>query len=267
VKRTNKNKAFTLIELLVVIAIIALLLSITLPSLQMAKKMAQRTVCGTNLKSIGAGVYAYASYNNDNIPEPFFIYNRPSWPYVWRSYVAYVIDPARPFGQHIESSWGLGNLYDDGIIETPKSFYCPNRTTIAAHSYEAYNSPAWPWVLDDPSAALVTRVGYCYLPQHGSEKETNTYAEEPNKHFPEKAVKTVDLGSHYTLSTDLLATWDKLPHKKGRDQNAGGVNALFGDGSVGFCNNKEAFDEDLWITRPPIESTYSFRKVMNLLRR
>lgn len=53
--------AFTLIELLVVIAIIALLVSILLPSLQQAKKLAQGVVCQTNLKSIGTSISFYAN--------------------------------------------------------------------------------------------------------------------------------------------------------------------------------------------------------------
>jgi prepilin-type N-terminal cleavage/methylation domain-containing protein len=57
-----KRKGFTLIELLVVIAIIAMLLAILMPALNKVKKIAQRVVCGTNLKGLGT---AQSVYSND----------------------------------------------------------------------------------------------------------------------------------------------------------------------------------------------------------
>jgi len=52
----RKRLAFTLIELLVVIAIIALLLSILIPSLRIAKERAEEVVDEINTKSCGQGV-------------------------------------------------------------------------------------------------------------------------------------------------------------------------------------------------------------------
>ena len=52
----RRTKGFTLIELLVVIAIIALLVSILLPSLNRARELAKRAICGANLNSIGKGI-------------------------------------------------------------------------------------------------------------------------------------------------------------------------------------------------------------------
>ncbi len=61
----GKNEAFTLIELLVVIAIIALLLSILMPSLSKAKKMAQYVVCSSNLHQLAIGLTNFSA-ENDN---------------------------------------------------------------------------------------------------------------------------------------------------------------------------------------------------------
>jgi prepilin-type N-terminal cleavage/methylation domain-containing protein len=56
-----KKRGFTLIELLVVIAIIAMLLAILMPALNKVKKIAQRVVCGTNLKGFGNAMTVYAN--------------------------------------------------------------------------------------------------------------------------------------------------------------------------------------------------------------
>ncbi len=58
-----KRKGFTLIELLVVIAIIALLMGILMPALARVRALANRVVCGTNLKGIGTSI---AVYSNDD---------------------------------------------------------------------------------------------------------------------------------------------------------------------------------------------------------
>jgi len=58
----SRRKGFTLIELLVVIAIIALLMSILMPTLGKARKMAKASMCMSNLKQWGS---FFAMYTDD----------------------------------------------------------------------------------------------------------------------------------------------------------------------------------------------------------
>jgi len=64
-----KRKGFTLIELLVVIAIIALLMGILMPALNHARQLAERLVCGAQLKGIGNAMAVYAVDNKDDFPQ------------------------------------------------------------------------------------------------------------------------------------------------------------------------------------------------------
>lgn len=65
----NKRPAgFTLIELLVVVAIIALLISMLVPSLNMARHRAKASVCMSNLRQIGLSLRNYADDHAGRIP-------------------------------------------------------------------------------------------------------------------------------------------------------------------------------------------------------
>ena len=63
-----KKKGFTLIELLVVIAIIAMLMAILMPALGKVRRLAQRLICGTNLKGLGTACMVYSNDNDEEYP-------------------------------------------------------------------------------------------------------------------------------------------------------------------------------------------------------
>jgi prepilin-type N-terminal cleavage/methylation domain-containing protein/prepilin-type processing-associated H-X9-DG protein len=63
-----KRKGFTLIELLVVIAIIAMLMAILMPALGRVRRLAQRLVCGTNIRGLGTATMIYANDNEEEYP-------------------------------------------------------------------------------------------------------------------------------------------------------------------------------------------------------
>lgn len=66
------SSAFTLIELLTVIAIIGILAAIIIPTVGKVRQSARTSVCVSNLRQIGAGLFAYASDNRDSLPVQYW---------------------------------------------------------------------------------------------------------------------------------------------------------------------------------------------------
>ncbi len=62
-----RSVGFTLIELLVVIAIIAILLSVLIPALNIAKQQATGAICLSNLGGMAKSYYIYAEDNNGTL--------------------------------------------------------------------------------------------------------------------------------------------------------------------------------------------------------
>ncbi len=123
-----KNKAFTMIELLVVIAIIALLLSIVMPALKMAKEQAQRLVCRANIRSVMQADQIYASENDQ-----WYVPIVNGWsPYNWTWYrnpdLLRIIELDRENNKAVNDA-GFDVKYNDTL---PEEMRCPSDRRTAS---------------------------------------------------------------------------------------------------------------------------------------
>lgn len=125
-----------------------------------------------------------------------------------------------------------------------------------SYSYDAYHDKThdWPWNIEITNYNTYwVRTSYNYVPQKSLKKDNGQM---------KMAKKTTELSSAHTMVVDYLVALEVLPHKKGV---AKGVNSLFGDGSVRFCNEGSAFDPQYW-TPIPNNNDENFLKILSLLR-
>src|SRR5690242_15045060 len=86
--RSCRHRAFTLVEMLVVISIIAVLASLTLPAIQIARDAARRIQCGNNLKNLYMATLNFETAKG-NLPGSRTFWNdaaykaSPSMPQSW----------------------------------------------------------------------------------------------------------------------------------------------------------------------------------------
>jgi len=116
-----KKRGFTLIELLVVIAIIAMLLAILMPALNKVKKIAQRVVCGTNLKGMGNAMTVYA-----NDFDGQYVCQGRGNAHTWGDWTANLFNPSLDFVASQELTVGASLYLLVRLADvSPKSFVCP----------------------------------------------------------------------------------------------------------------------------------------------
>jgi len=159
-----RRKGFTLIELLVVIAIIAMLLAILMPALSKVKKIAQRVVCGTNLKGLGTAQTVYANDYEDQ----YAVQNVT----LWDTATGGFDNTAKPFPSPTGTVGASLYLLVREADVSPKSFVCPAGGQTA---YEGQNRNAlditelWDfgvWVDNTPTATPDTGMSSAHGPKN-----------------------------------------------------------------------------------------------------
>jgi prepilin-type N-terminal cleavage/methylation domain-containing protein/prepilin-type processing-associated H-X9-DG protein len=140
----TRPAGFTLLELLVVISIISLLVSITLPSLSMARQRAQAATCLANLHHLGLAMGMYHANNNGS----FWRCTTPDSPrpgtvtYFWGTNTDPVDTSASPLLKY--TNHGLELFWCQAL---PWGSYVPQGSVSEATTTYAYNS----WYLDPAS--------------------------------------------------------------------------------------------------------------------
>jgi prepilin-type N-terminal cleavage/methylation domain-containing protein len=277
-----KKAGFTLVELLVVISIIAILMAVLLPAVQKAREGARRAVCAGQCRQIGVAMTTYTvDYENmlpyygwsDWVPgkpdpekdeiHPYAVYRGDKAPYMGPPLV-----PMR-----------LACLYAKKAIANAKVFYCPSNQDNWA-KYKSYVNPAPPntshewgtlnqqYNVESGSNQWV-RVGYEYFPIDPTVKKEIV----GGSYVPKYTARRFDrLDPRMPYLTDLIWTKEKISHTR---QNRCGINVLFKDTHVIFCNSERVFDNEYWNNwRPPsgtpaagLDFRYFYYNIFKLIQR
>jgi prepilin-type N-terminal cleavage/methylation domain-containing protein/prepilin-type processing-associated H-X9-DG protein len=240
------RRGFTLIELLVVIAIIALLMSILMPALGVAREQGRRAVCAQNEKNMGLGLFLYANDYNGRLP----INEVDRWLFDVSYWTTDIILKTGAFDRHIFycPSWRQRDRiifwrYGENLpAGTPESYVYPEpadeRTRKDYHRIMGYF-----WLIDaytDPAKTML--------------RQTDPLPEFSGKEWVRSLVSTkaapasVELITDCTLSNgpdrlqadftkakggcyDRWQVYDRTSHLKNSTKPTGG-NILFVDGHV-----------------------------------
>ena len=170
--RTRSCHAFTLIEMLVVVGIIALLVSILLPSLSLAKAHTRRTKCAVHQGEIGKS-FTTLALDQDNYFSYTGAWDSGNIKNATRSHTSWIGKPAEDqladYGyeptKYLCPDRGETFIKSlrSGIEQTTRTSYYHMMGRIAVNGHSPFPGPGrdWqsPWTLeDDPTLAMTSDI-------------------------------------------------------------------------------------------------------------
>ena len=221
---------FTLVELLVVISIMSLLMSILMPSLNKARRLATRIKCASNLHTTGIALFCYAGDYNGKYPLGL---PDGSWP--MGAMALPTKDGYVPIGQ--------AALVAHNYLADFRVLYCPQHEKIYNDRSSIFTTKQWV-----PSNWGMTYLSYPYWVGFRHKYLT------PNWSIPAPLNKLTALDSFSkgstVVSSDMTMTGEytvsrkAIPNHPARSNKPSGGNILYNDSSVGwkkFSDMKERF--------------------------
>lgn len=211
------RQGFTLVELLVVIGIIALLISILLPTMQSARKAAERTNCQANLQQLGQLWHMYANDNKLNFPD-----NNQSYG-TWE-----LID-----------GWQKDNFVLTYKFRNGKVFYCPGKRSWTGGSLpwedwdraSGSSAPGTTWVL---GYAIYAASDNAYAWASSNNKDLLPPYKANEKRLADRPL-IMDIVLKYGPPYVPFITWGYSAHM-GKNSRPDGANTLYGDGHAAWKN-------------------------------
>lgn len=165
---SRRLPGFTLIELLVVVAIIALLISILLPALEKARASGRKTLCATNLRTLGQAVEYYRADNREwGIRGIAGFARGPEYQIFWTAHLRYLSPNPPAIAQYgtatldlknvrydrlWSSQTGIGRRIMHEIFQGTKAYNCPDHPE-PEHGLD-YVANAFPIKYTDESVSL-----------------------------------------------------------------------------------------------------------------